>query len=279
VGVVLPQTTREIEVLCHEADNLRRQGIAVAVSSPEAIGLSNNKWKLLQVFEELGLPHPRYFLAREPREVAERAAELGYPARPVVVKPPQSNGMRGFRVLTERPWDVRRFMQEKPDGTEMRLADLLAILRSGSEYPALLVTEYLEGPEYSVDAFAGRAGAVAVPRLRKAIRSGISFETVLEDRRDLIDSTLCAAGRIGLRYAFGFQYKLDAAGTPKVLECNPRIQGTMAAGVFGGVNVIWMALCEAVGRPVVIPTSDLQRASFLRYWGGVGLHADGCDEI
>ena len=129
--------------------------------------------------------------------------------------------------------------------------------------------EYLPGTEYSVDAFRGQKAEIALPRSRDKIVNGISFETTLADRSDLSEFTLKAAKRIGLKYAFGFQYKLDADGIPKVLECNPRVQGTMAASMQSGVNIIWMAVDEALGNPQALPKAKFRPVKFQRYWGGV----------
>ena len=40
-----------------------------------------------------------------------------------------------------------------------------------------------------------------------------------------------------LRYAFGFQFIGD-----KLLECNPRVQGTMIASTYAGCNIIYSAV-------------------------------------
>ena len=279
VDIVIPQTTREVAVLSRERSVLAERGIKLMASGADAIEIANNKWKLLDVFSELDLPRPAYSLARSEEELVEFANLLGYPKCPVVVKPPVSNGMRGFRVLREDGWDLDRFLTEKPSGEDVSLKELLKILRRGSWWPELLVTEYLPGPEYSVDAFIGDRVSLAIPRLRKMIRSGISFVNLLECREDLNDLTLRAARRIGLKYAFGFQFKLDENGTPKVLECNPRVQGTMVASVFGGANVIWMSIRELSGNPCSDESFSFKPALFMRFWGGIGSVDGVTDEI
>lgn len=274
ITVVLPQTTREVQVLAKARQDLWEKGIHVGVSNFEAISLANDKYQLLNMFSKLGLPHPAYRLARSEEELVVAVEDLGYPGLPVVVKPPTSNGMRGFRILKEAAWDADRFLRDKPDGVEMSLPELLAILRRGPVWPVLLVTEYLPGPEYTVDAFYGKKCFIAVPRARKAIRSGITFVAEIEPRGDLEKYTREAAEAIGLEYAFGFQFKLDAHGIPKILECNPRIQGTMAASVFGGHNIAWYAVRELLEKPISteeIRKAGLQVARFYRYWGGVGV--------
>jgi len=177
--------------------------------------------------------------------------------------------MRGFGVLTEDRWNAERFLNEKPRNTEVTLKERCAILEGADPWPRLLVTEYLPGPEYSVDAFMGVEEQVAIPRLRKVIRSNITFESRAEIREDLVNYTLLAGRRLGLQYAFGFQYKLDAENTPKVLECDPCVQGTMVASTLAGVNVIWMAVMESLGDAVSSVPKPVDGAEFYRYWGGV----------
>lgn len=279
IDLVIPQTTRELFALARHRAAFDSEGTQVMVSDLPAIETANNKWELLKIVEQLKLPHPAYYLARSQAELVVCAVRLGYPGNPVVVKPPVSNGMRGFRILREAAWDLERFLADKPSGVEITFNDLLGILRRGAVWPDLLVTEYLPGAEYSVDAFAGSRVHVAVPRLRRAIRSGISFENQLEFRSDLMANTLSLGEQIGLKYAFGFQFKLDGDGIAKVLECNPRLQGTMVASLFSGVNVIWMGVKEAMGEPPEAVPATLRAASFHRFWGGVGIDGEQVDEI
>lgn len=279
IEVVVPQTTRESFVLSGFRNEFLQEGIRILVSDFPAMEVANDKWRILQAFERLNLPHPAYHLARTEAELAEFASHLGYPERPVVVKPAVSNGMRGLRILKERAWDVRRFLVDKPNGVEISLPELLTILKRGDTWPELLITEYLPGPEYSVDAFVGEYTRIAIPRQRQSIRSGISFQNLLEFRTDMSEYTIQAGAHIGLRYAFGFQFALDAQGIPKVLECNPRVQGTMVASIFSGANVIWMAVRELLGNPPTTTLGSLQPAAFYRFWGGIGVVNGQTDEI
>lgn len=278
LDVLIPQTTKETEFFAaHQHDF---GSTKVLVSDAAAIAVANNKYELLKRFEQLGLPYPEYVLAKTREELIQAVQHFGYPEQPVVVKPPVSNGMRGFRILRENCWDTRRFLAEKPSGVEISLDSLLAIFGDAAEIPPLLVTEYLPGPEYSVDAFIGKTTEIAVPRLRQSIRSGISFENAIEFRRDMMDYTLEAGKNIGMHYMFGFQFKLDEAGVPKLLECNPRIQGTMVASLFAGVNIIWLGVKERLGEEIApVPVEKLQEVAFSRFWGGLGIMAHGVEEI
>jgi carbamoyl-phosphate synthase large subunit len=271
VDVVIPQTTRETAILSSRAKDLHSK---VVVSSSSSIERANNKYQLMQVCKKIEIPCPSFYLVKSLDDLIDRAEDLGYPTKAVVVKPPIGFGSRGFRVLRESTsWSTRRFLSEKPDSSEISLDDLSKILSKDKhvDFPELLITEYLPGKEYSVDAFRGAKVKVAIPRLRKQIINGVSFRTSLEYREDLIAYSLRAAEELELKYAFGFQFKLDYQDVPMMLECNPRVQGTMVASFFSGANVIWMAVREALGIPLRESPRVLEQSDFYRYWGGIAI--------
>ena len=266
VDVVLPQVTRELASLAEHRADFRKAGVAVAVSSAEAIARANDKCRLLDVAREIGVGFPEYHRARTWAELEDAAGKLGFP---FVVKPAVASGMRGFREVHERIDRKRSFFDEKPDSTRVTLAELHGVI--GDEFPELLVTEHLPGGEYSVDVLSTSSRTLAVvPRRRDLIRTGITFNGTVERRADIIADCERLTGAIGLEYAHGFQFKEDAAGRPKLLESNPRVQGTMVMATIAGANVIYGAVKLALGEAV--PPMDVCWGTKLyRYWGGVGI--------
>ena len=109
-----------------------------------------------------------------------------------------------------------------------------------------------------------------MPRIRTQIRSGVSFLTEIDMRKDLIEWSLQLTDKLQLKYGLGFQFKLNSQGTPCLLECNPRVQGTMIAGVFAGFNFIYYGCRESMDIPVtedeIKPIDDRR---MIRYWGGL----------
>ena len=132
-----------------------------------------------------------------------------------------------------------------------------------------MVSEYLPGSEYSVDAFMGKKVAVAIPRLRKEVVNGISFRTSLDYRKDIMENTLKRQERLVSVTLSVSSSSWTNEGVPKVLECNPRVQGTMVASLFSGVNVIWMSVREAIHQPIDSIPRVTSKVRVLRYWGGV----------
>lgn len=269
VSLIIPQTTREIDVLSANLSELSKLNLNVMTSPYSALKRANDKFSMIKIFNHLGFPTPKYYLTKSKNALVEAAYQLGYPDHQVAVKPPKSNGMRGFRILQSSCLTSKRFLNEKPSGTEISLDHMLEILDNGDEWPELLVTEYLPGDEYSVDAFIGEKASIAIVRKRDKIRSGISFRTTPMSHPLMEKMTLDTGKYLGLRYVFGMQYKLDCEGVPKILECNPRVQGTMAATLNTGINLIWAGALEALGSPVASFPKPKFGICFDRYWGGV----------
>ena len=73
-----------------------------------------------------------------------------------------------------------------------------------------------------------------------------------------------------MEFCFGFQFKYDIYGIPKILECNPRVQGTMIFSTFMGANIIYAAVKSCLGE--FLPEFSLNwDTKLIRYWGAIGI--------
>jgi carbamoyl-phosphate synthase large subunit len=270
VAVLLPQNTAELFMLARHKQEFEDCGTVVAVSDPGAIDMANDKGKLLAAAEEIGLPIPKFFRADRMDALLAYAKRLGWPEKRVVVKPPVSNGMRGLRIIDESLDLKRSFYEEKPTSVLLKMNDLQNIL--GESFPALLVTQFLPGEELTVDVLCAN-GLTVVPRTRDRITSGITFDGTVKEDRSVIDFSERLSRKVGLKYAFGYQFKLNEEGVPCLLESNPRIQGTMVLATFAGANIIYGAVKHAIGEQV--PEFEIKWGTrILRYWGGLGVREE-----
>jgi len=267
VDVLLPQNTAELLVLAEHKNDFENIGTIVAVSDRRSIEIANNKYNLMKIANKIGVPTPEFYLVDNFDDLIKYAKELGWPKQPIVVKPPTSNGMRGLRIIDESLDLKRMFYSEKPTGIYLKMEDLKNIL--GSSFPELLVMEFLPKDEYTVDVL--NTGILTViPRKRDLIKSGITFNGTVEKNEKIIEYSEKLGKEIGLKYAYGFQFKLDKNNVPKLLESNPRIQGTMVLSAFAGANIIYGAVKHALGEQV--PEFDVKWGTrILRYWGGIGI--------
>ncbi len=267
VDVVLPQVTDELPYLSRYKGQFEEIGVKVAVSEYTSIELANNKYKLIQIARKVKVPAPKTFLVKSWSDLEKAVEKIGYP---FVVKPAVSSGMRGFRIVYESLDKKLIFFNEKPDSTKITIDELYNIL--GENFPELLVMEYLSGKEYTVDVLSTKEDVyVVIPRSRDQIRTGITFAGTVEKRDDIIDYTKRLTKALALEFAHGFQFKEDNEGTPKIIESNPRIQGTMVLSTVAGANVIYGAVKLALGED--IPEFKVRWGTrLLRYWGGIGVY-------
>jgi len=273
VDVVLPQTTAEVEFLSRTKHqrHLLDAGARVACANGHAVKGANDKAHVMEAFAAIGLPSPEFLIISDRQWLYEAKDRFGLP---FVIKPRSSNGSRGVRIVRDDNWIVDHFLTDKPDGlsTTMTAMSLILAAMESDEggAPELIAMEFLPGDEFSVDVFRGLHAQAAVPRLRKKMRGGICTHAVVEMRQDLINYSLKAAKHLALTGAFGFQYRLDGDGVPKVIECNPRVQGTMCASYYAGLNAPWLAVREAMmDHPTEINLID-GNIEFRRCWSGVG---------
>ncbi len=272
VDVLLPQCTRELIPLSQFTEGWEKT--VVCISSEKAIKIALDKHETTRAGKRAGLQVAETMLASSYTDFIRTTDALGYPDKPVVIKLLCSNGSRGVRILTARPPTIEEFTDTKPNGLVCTREVIENMICTVDGCPTMMVTEYLPGPEYTVDCFKGKYGEVIIPRLRKKIVNGVSFETRVEMREDIIEQSRLLLEEIGLQYAFGFQFKLNENNEPILLECNPRVQGSMVASTFAGANVIEYAIREALGVWERDPISIIKEIEFKRYWGG-GSVVDG----
>ncbi len=219
VDAVLPQSSFDLLVLA-EAKG-RFEGIAVLVSAPEAIRLSNDKAETYALLDRIGVRGPRWRRVSGADAVVDAAHELGYPDVDVCMKPVFSSGSRGFRVLSAAADRHEQLLTNRPGVAEtLRLDDLVDLLAAGSDDPTeLLVMELATGRERTIDGIAteGRI-ALGHPKTRETMRAGLAmyFETL--DDPTLMDTARKIVAELRLDHFFNIQLVGE-----HVIEINPRI--------------------------------------------------------
>ncbi len=270
VSVILPQVTKELSKLAQVKESFQEKGCAVLVNDFDSLEILNNKYLLLETMKKIGLQTPRYSLVVTKKELIACAEDFGYPENNIVVKLPVSNGMRGVRILTEKKSNYDLFMYHKPDAAYATLESFLHYF-TDSNFPELLVMEYLPGEEYTVDCLADNGTPViVVPRSRDKIRTGITFQGISQNDKEIIECVSSIISSMKLSHMIGFQFKRDEKGHFKMLECNPRIQGTMVFSHYCNANVIKGALDIALFKKTDYSQNSIRWGVRLtRYFGGI----------
>lgn len=271
INVIVPQNTGELLILARSSQEFINIGTQVMISNYEAIEKANDKFALMQVCKSNGLAVSNFEKVFSFEKLLKVSKELGWPEKKIVVKPPASNGQRGVKIIDENKDYKKAFYNEKPSNLYTTMDGLNNIL--GETFPELIVTEYLSGEEYTVDLIRKGNLLNVIPRKRDLIRSGITFNGSVENNTEIIKYSKILAEILDLEYCFGFQFKLDDDGTPKILESNPRVQGTMVLSTIAGANIIYSSVKLLLGEE--IPEFKIDwNSKILRYWGGVGIYND-----
>ena len=241
---VLPQSSYDLPGLAAARD---RFPCAVLVASPEAVRRSNDKAETYALLDEIGAPGPVWRRASGRTEVAAAASELGSPDEEVAVKPLESSGSRGFRILSAGADPLQQLLTNRPGvAPAMQLEELLALLPEAGG-PELLVMELARGKERTIDGVA-RGGRIVLghPKTREAMRAGLAmyFETL--DDPALMDVAASIVRELELDHFFNIQLVGD-----KVIEINPRISTVVYQE---DLNLPYLGLKLALGE---LEESDL----------------------
>ena len=268
INIILPQNTLELNILAKNIDYFSRLSTKVVISNLQSINVANNKYLLMKRCKELGIPVGKFFLVNNKDDLINSANALDWPKKRIVIKPPVSNGSRGVRIIDEMIDLKNSFYNNKPTSINTNMDSISNIL--GESFPDLIVSEYHSGQEYTVDVF-NYNKIIVIPRKRLSIRSGITFNGIVEKNLELINKSIQLTKSLKLDYCFGYQFIYDNNDVPKLIECNPRVQGTMVMSTFAGANIIYSSIKAVLGEE--IPNFQINWGTkFYRYWGGLSLY-------
>lgn len=192
-----------------------------------------------------GQPGPEFAIAATPAEAAAAADRIGYP---VVVKPVSGSGSIGTRRCA--------------DETETAEAAAYVLHTDPAELAlppqaAVVVEEYLAGPEYSVETL--DTGVVGITRKHLGpepyfVETGHDFPAALDDSaRAAIARTAVAALRaLGLGWGGAHVEVRHTPAGPRIVEVNPRLAGGMIPRMVAeslGIDMICHVVAKAAGQP------------------------------
>ncbi|MGV3487695.1 MAG: ATP-grasp domain-containing protein [Tuberibacillus sp.] len=277
IDVILPLVSKELPIFAQHHDKFSEIGTMVSVSEINALKTAMNKGVLLHFMEKDGFPVPKYEIVQTAEDLKRAIKHLGYPNEPVCFKPVVSDGSRGFRILDARKNRFELLFHEKPTSVYLSETELLNVLEGREDIPETVVMEYLPNEEYSVDILSDHGHVlIAIPRLRQKIESGISVKSKIVKADDVIQYTSKVVKALGLHGNIGVQVRRDKSGEPKMIEINPRIQGTIVHCTAAGVNLPYLAVKLAKGYPIKADEQKIHWGlEMVRYWKEVFFSDDG----
>ena len=249
IDLIIPITTAELIPLSKAKNDLNHQGTRVVVSETSALEIANDKGKLYNHLKEHGVDVPSYRIVHDLNSFDQALDALEVDEKPVIFKPCVANGSRGFRIIDQNVDAHELWLKHKPNNSYISRQESLNLLSKGHFVP-LLVSDYLEGDEYSVDCMVvnGKAEMI-IPRKRLKINNGISVEGLIEQKTDVIAYCEKVLSTLALEGPIGIQVKYSGS-KPYILEINPRLQGTSIAAMGAGVNLPMLTAQWGLGESI-----------------------------
>jgi carbamoyl-phosphate synthase large subunit len=264
IQIVVPLVTGELlKWACLKEELASQHDVIVMVDDMEKLLVSNDKELTYKSIECEDIV-PKYHAYENHNElISLLEGEIVGPL-PLVTKPAKGNGSRGVRVLTETIYGTKIIFDEKPGSLSMVADHYLGVIKD-NQIPRCILCEYLPGKEVTIDAIAS-SGILEQIFIRERVetRAGISVAGRFIENIELLQKTQFIIEKLSLNGPVGLQFKQNVFGDYKLLEINPRLQGTSVATKGLGVNYPVLAVNHFIGmKKSMIPTKNVE---FVRYY-------------
>jgi hypothetical protein len=214
------------------------QGTRVlSVASQPMLELLHDKEAFYRTVQLPAAPPPVTVPFRDSGEFDAAHASLRARFGKLCIKPAKGVYGIGFSVLDEERNGAQLLMAGAL--YHVNLAEWRQGLGQLGDFRTMLLMEYLDGAEYSVDCVGEHGRLVcAVPR-KKPSQAGQG--QVIDDSSAIIEATRVLAQAYGLNGNFNVQYR-EHEGQLRLLEINPRMSGGIGMACLAGPNLPYIAL-------------------------------------
>jgi hypothetical protein len=241
VGLFIP--ARRASFLARHAPLFAETGTRVAAVSPDEFHITiDNKGLCYDFCRDYGLPIPDYRIVTTLEQFDAAYAELKEQHPTVCFKPSVSVFGLGFKVLSEKGREIDRLLNG--DVYKIGLEMARRILGEQPSFRELMVMQYLEGSERSVDCLAD-GGKLLRHVIRK--KSGLpGGAQILEEHPEVSAMTEKLVALFRLNGLFNIQFR-ESGGIPYLLEINPRMSGGIHYTSHSGLNLPYWGIRHALG--------------------------------
>ncbi|WP_313996891.1 ATP-grasp domain-containing protein [uncultured Paenibacillus sp.] len=209
IGFVIPLFEPELRPLCQHIDSFRNIGAEVIVSGDKALQICLDKYLLYSLFRDNGITTPDTFV---PESLKPHDSHHKW-----VVKPRSGMGSRDVHILNNGQ-------------------DALAVSR---DVPSSIIQQYIDGTEYTIDAFVDRHGTTRsiVPRERLEVRAGEVSKSVTNRDAAIMEAAQAVLRLLPFYGPITIQgIKETRSGKFYFTEINPRFGGGVPLSIEAGVS-------------------------------------------
>jgi len=229
IDMIIPGSDEEAFELMKVQSVFESKGIIVAVQPQQQHSILQSKTTVNQFLEKKGLEIPVYRLFRDKESFLHSLSELGYPEKPLLIKPNSGRGGRGITILTEAPFLYpdplpmvpKNFFLQQIDGT--------------TEY---VIMELLKGAIYDVDVLHYQNDEVFFG-VRKRFNNitNLFSGNILERNESILELANKVYNVLPTEYLMDYDIFLSDDGKANIIEVNPRPSASTVSYLPLGINL------------------------------------------
>ncbi len=253
IDVFVPGRMRE-SISDRRAEFLAKGTKLIVAGDGATLKLLEDKGRFLSELPP-GVNAHRFHRVRTWEEFSAACEKLENEGLRVCFKPATGTFGLGFYILDEAMTPLKRLLRS--EAHRISKAELQAVLAASETFPELLVMEYLDGSEFSVDVLADAGSVVAMVCRRKPMNgrvrlSGTSHTLRVEDglsqllarEPEIEEMVRLLARHFKLGGLFNVQFRSRAVRPemPCLLEINGRMSGGLPYVALSGLNLPLLAI-------------------------------------
>ncbi len=247
--LITPEEETSLLIAQHLAEV--SQYIRVPLAKYETIAFARDKFKLITHVQKLGISCPKTLMINTTDDAMAGIKELSFP---IVLKPVISAGGHGIRyIFTKDAFG--------PYYKSMR-----------GRYKTFLMQEYIPGYEcYGVSAIFNARNQMRSAFVHKKLRQypvtgGASTYAVSVKFPRLVEIAEAVLNSIGWYGVANVEFKIDKRdNSPKLMEVNPRLWGSLQLAVSSGINIPYLLYQLAMDGDIT-PRFEYQTGVKIRWF-------------
>lgn len=220
---------------------------------------ATDKGEMIKAFSEHGVAHPWFFVVAEPSELGEVIEHVSFPC---IMKPTDNAGSRGVVLCRDREEMKRNYEYAHHES------------RSG----AVIIEEYLQGPEFSVEVMV-IDGEPHVLQITDKLTTGAPHFVEMGHsqptrqpctvQEKIIDLAVRACKAVGINIGPAHVEMILTEAGPKMVELGARMGGdcitTHLVPLSTGIDMVGCTISLACGEKADI-TPKFEKSSAIRYF-------------
>lgn len=255
IDIIIPTVTFELGFMAERAKEFERHGIKIAISTPEAIAVANDKIRLYNRFSHL-MPYTLSTIDFSEALSFQKRLPQG---SKMCCKLRDHAGGNGFAIIDDKKAIDPTLFNRYATDRYISMRDLQGIMEN--EQCQILLQEYKKGFDYSVCVLsnfgivshmvgvAGRVMSYGAIMDGEIMHNSIAYKIADNICRLLnIDGNAC------------FDFRVDKNGKPTLLEINPRVSASLQFVNAAGINLLYLRCKNLLGD-----FSDLKKAYPIKY--------------